>query len=68
MSIYLEGAGEGRERFGMAKHSGRIFTTSENLGEGKTEVLYTFLHPFQKHKIISKLQIIYQICQCHHHQ
>ena len=54
MSIYLEGVGEGRERFGMTKHGGRTFTTSENLGEGKTEVLYTFLHPFQKYKITSK--------------
>lgn len=54
MSIYFEGVGEGKERFGMTKHSGRTFTTSENLGEGKPEVLYTFLHPFQKHKIISK--------------
>ena len=54
MSIYLEGVGEGRERFGTTKHSGRTFTTSENLGEDKTEVLYTFLYPFQKYKIISK--------------
>ena len=50
----MEGVGEGRERFGMTKHGGRTFTTSENLGEGKTEVLYTFLHPFQKYKITSK--------------
>lgn len=54
MSIYLEGVREGRERFGMTKHGGRTFTTSENLGEGKTEVLYTFVHPFQKYKITSK--------------
>ena len=52
---YIFGRGrEGRERFGMTKHCGRTFTTRENLGEGKTEVLYTFLHPFQKCKITSK--------------
>lgn len=68
MCIYLEGEREGRERLGMPKHSGRMLTTGENLGEGYTGVLYTFLHLLQKYKIISKwifkniLQINSQIC------
>lgn len=54
MCIYLEGEKEGRERLGTPKHSGRMLTTGENLGERYTGVLYTFFHLFQKYKIISK--------------
>ena len=38
----------------MTKHSSRMLTIGENLGEVYTEVLYTFLHLFQTYTIVSK--------------